>query len=54
MERTRGEIISFVVIAFGVWLSIWGVILVSGCLEAISFVLTLGGLISLGIRSCNS
>ena len=34
MERTRGEIVLFAAAAFGVWMSIWAVILVSKWLEA--------------------
>ena len=45
MERSRGEIILFIIAIFGVWLSIWAVILVSKWLEATSFAITLGALL---------
>jgi hypothetical protein len=50
MERSRGEIIMFAVAVFGVWLSIWGVILVSKWLVALSIALTLGALIGFALR----
>jgi hypothetical protein len=49
-ERSRGEIIMFAVAAFGVWLSIWAVILVSAWLEAISFTLVLACLLGFALR----
>jgi nitrate reductase NapE component len=49
-ERSRGEIIMFAVAAFGVWLSIWAVILVSAWLEAISFILVLACLVGFALR----
>jgi len=44
MERTRGEIILFGTAAFGVWLSIWAVILVSKWLEGAALAITLAAL----------
>jgi hypothetical protein len=41
MERTRGELILFATAAFGVWVSIWAVILVSKWLELTSLALVL-------------
>ncbi|MGA2175241.1 MAG: hypothetical protein ABSH38_09695 [Verrucomicrobiota bacterium] len=45
MERSRGEIILFATAIFGVWLSIWGVILVSKWLVGTAFIITLSALI---------
>ena len=50
MERSRSEIILFAVAIFGVWLSIWAVILVSKWLEATAIALTLGALIAFALR----
>jgi hypothetical protein len=50
MERSRGEIILFAVAIFGIWLSIWAVILVSKWLEATSVVITLGALLGFALR----
>ncbi len=50
MERTRGEIILFAAAAFGVWLSIWAVILVSQWLEAGALVIALGALCGFALR----
>ena len=50
MERSRGEIILFAAAAFGVWLSIWAVILVSKGLGAAALVITLGALSGLALR----
>ena len=50
MERSRGEIILFAVAIFGVWLSIWGVILVSKWLEATAVAIILGALIGFALR----
>jgi hypothetical protein len=50
MERSRGEIILFVVAIFGVWLSIWAVIFVSAWLEATAVALTLGALLGFALR----
>ena len=50
MERSRGEIILFAVAIFGVWLSIWAVILVSKWLEVTSVAITLGALIGFALR----
>ena len=50
MERTRGEIITFAIAIFGIWVSIWAVILVSKWLEAGSLVITLGALCGFALR----
>ncbi len=50
MERSRGEIILFAVAIFGILLSIWGVILVSAWLEAISLIITLGAVLGFACR----
>ena len=50
MERTRGEIILFAAALFGIWVSIWVVILVSKWLEAASLVITLGALGGFALR----
>ena len=49
-ERSRGEIILFAVAIFGIWLSIWAVILVSKWLELTSVALTLGALLVFALR----
>jgi hypothetical protein len=53
MERTRGEIILFATAAFGVWVSIWAVILVNKWLEATSLALILGALACFALRDEN-
>jgi hypothetical protein len=50
MERSRAEIILFAIAIFGVWLSIWAVILVSAWLEALAVFLTLGALLGFALR----
>jgi nitrate reductase NapE component len=50
MERTRGEIILFAAAAFGIWVSIWAVILVSKWLEAASLAITLAALCGFALR----
>jgi hypothetical protein len=50
MERSRCEIMLFATAIFGVWLSIWAVILVSKWLEAASFIITLSALIGFALR----
>jgi hypothetical protein len=50
MERTRGEIILFAAAAFGIWASIWAVILVSKWLEAASLAITLAALLGFALR----
>jgi hypothetical protein len=50
MERSRGEIILFAVAIFGIWLSIWGVILVSAWLEAASVAIILCALVGFALR----
>jgi hypothetical protein len=54
MERSRGEIILFAVAIFGIWLSIWGVILGSKWLFAISFVMILSCLMGFALRDTDS
>jgi hypothetical protein len=53
-ERSRGEIILFAVAIFGIWLSIWAIILVSKWLEATSFALTLAALLGFALRDSDS
>jgi nitrate reductase NapE component len=53
-ERSRAEIILFAVIIFGVWLSIWAVILVSSFLEVTSLIIALGGLIGFALLDSDS
>jgi hypothetical protein len=53
MERTRGEIILFAAAVFGVWISVWAVILVSKWLEATSLLITLGALAGFALRDEN-
>jgi hypothetical protein len=50
MERSRAEIIMFASAIFGIWLSIWAIILVSKWLELTSVVITLGALIGFALR----
>jgi hypothetical protein len=50
MERTRGEIILFAAVIFGILVSIWAVILVSKWLEAASLLITLGALAGFALR----
>ncbi len=50
MERSRGEIILFATVIFGVWLSIWAIILVSKWLEVTSFIITLAALLGFALR----
>jgi hypothetical protein len=50
MERSRAEIILFAAAAFGVWLSIWGVIFVSKWLEAAAVTIILAALIGFAAR----
>jgi hypothetical protein len=53
MERSRGEIILFAVGIFGIWLSIWAVILVSKWLEVVSVLTTLFALICFALRDAD-
>jgi hypothetical protein len=53
MERTRAEIILFAAAVFGIWVSIWAVILVSKWLEASSLAITLGALLGFALRDEN-
>jgi hypothetical protein len=50
-ERSRAEIILFAAGIFGIWLSIWAVILVSAALEAIAVSITLIALIIFAFRN---
>jgi hypothetical protein len=50
MERSRGEIILFAVAIFGIWLSIWAIILVSKWLEAAAVGITLCALLGFALR----
>jgi hypothetical protein len=49
-ERSRAEIILFASAIFGIWLSIWAVILVSAALEAVAVLITLMALIIFALR----
>jgi hypothetical protein len=53
-ERSRAEIILFAVAIFGIWLSIWAVILVSKWFEAVSFAITLAALLGFALRDSDS
>ncbi len=50
-ERSRCEIILFTVAIFGIWLSIWAVILVSKWLELVSVAATLIPLLIFAFRA---
>lgn len=50
-ERSRGEIILFASAIFGIWLSIWAVLLTSAALEVISVLITLVALIIFAFRN---
>jgi hypothetical protein len=50
MERSREEIILFAAAMFGIWISIWAVILVSKWLGATALVLILGALAGFALR----
>ena len=50
-ERSRGEIILFASAIFGIWLSIWAVILTSATLEVIAVLTTLIALIIFAFRN---
>jgi hypothetical protein len=49
-DRSTTEIVLFATAAFGVWVSIWAVVLVSGWLELLSLILTLGPVIIFALR----
>jgi len=49
-ERSRAEMILFAVAIFGIWLSIWAVILVSAPLEVVAVLTTLIPLIIFCLR----
>ena len=53
MERTRGEIILFVMTVLGIWISIWAVLLVSAKLECLAVGLSLAGLLGFAARNNN-
>jgi len=50
MERTRGEIITFATAVFGIWVLVWGIILVSKWLTAFAVAVTLGSLFAFALR----
>ena len=50
MERTRGELVLFAAAAFGIWLSIWAVMLLSKWLGAASLLITLGAMGGFALR----
>ena len=50
-ERSCGEIILFASAIFGIWLSIWAVILVSAALEVVSVLITLIALLVFAFRN---
>ncbi|HXR08848.1 MAG TPA: hypothetical protein VN765_16035 [Candidatus Acidoferrum sp.] len=50
MERTRGELVLFAAAAFGIWLSIWAVTLLSKWLGAASLLITLGAMGGFALR----
>ena len=52
-ERSRAEIILFASAIFGIWLSIWGVILVSAALEVVAVAITLIALIVFAFRGAD-
>jgi hypothetical protein len=49
-ERSRAEIILFASVIFGIWLSIWAVILVSATLGVVAGLFTLTPLIIFALR----
>jgi hypothetical protein len=49
-ERSRAEIILFASAIFGIWLSIWAVILVSAVLGVAAGLITLAALILFALR----
>ena len=49
-ERSRTEIIMFAAAIFGIWLSIWAVILVSATLGVVAGLITLTALILFALR----
>jgi len=53
MERSRRELILFAVAAFGIWLSILAVTLLSAWLGAASLLLALGALCAFALRDEN-
>jgi hypothetical protein len=50
-ERSRAELILFAAAVFGIWLSIWAVILVSAALEVVAVLITLIALIIFALRN---
>jgi nitrate reductase NapE component len=53
-DRSRGEIILFASVIFGIWLSIWAVVLVSGTLGVAAVLITLIALIIFALRDSDS
>ncbi len=53
-ERSRAEIILFAAVIFGIWLSIWAVILVSATLGVVAGLITLAALILFALRDSDS
>jgi hypothetical protein len=49
-DRSRAELILFAVIIFGIWLSIWAVILVNKWLDGISLLICVGALLCFALR----
>lgn len=50
-ERSRGEIILFAAGIFGIWLSIWAVVLLSATLEVVAVLTTLVALVIFALRA---
>ena len=50
MERSRGEIIQFAAAILGIWLAVWGVILVNKWLFGTAVVIILGALLGFALR----
>jgi hypothetical protein len=50
-DRSRCEVITFAAAIFGIWLSIWAVILTSATLEVISVSITLIALLTFAFRA---
>jgi hypothetical protein len=52
-QRSRGEVILFIAAIFGIWLSIWAVILTSAALDVVAVLFTLIPLIIFALRSAD-
>jgi hypothetical protein len=52
-DRSPTEIALFAAAAFGIWLSIWGIILTSVALDAVAVVITLAALIGFALRDAD-